>query len=298
MAMTEKPGSARSRAMPVRGAAMDLRKSGVARFDIRDPYHLAVTLSWPAFIFGALALVALINLVYALLYLAVPGAVANLAPGDFLSAVFFSIETLATVGYGEMAPASTWGHVVASAEIMTGMASTAILTGILFVRFSKPQARILFADKAIVTPHNGEPTLMVRIANGRLTMLNSASARLGLLMAETTAEGHAFRRIHDLALHRREMPVFPLTWTLMHTIDTASPLAGLDAQALADLDVRIFAMVEAHDSALDARVQAMRGYDHQHIAFGMRYADAVGPDEAGHTVADLSRLSAMEADGV
>ncbi|HEY5070924.1 MAG TPA: ion channel [Caulobacteraceae bacterium] len=299
--MEEKPGakprSLATAPMPVAGAALELRKIGVARFDIRDPYHLAVTLSWPAFAIGALAMLMAINVCFALLYLARPGAVANLPPGDFLSALFFSIETLATVGYGEMAPASVWGHTVAAAEIITGMAFTAIFTGLLFVRFSKPKARILFAETAIVAIYNGEPTLMVRIANGKLTMLSTASARLGLLMAEVSAEGQSFRRTHDLKLQRAEMPIFPLTWTVMHTIDAASPLAGLGAAELAEHDVRLFVMVQARDTALDAQVQAMRGYDYRHIAFGRRYADAISLDEAGRTVADLSRLSLTEPEG-
>ena len=282
--------------MHVRGTAFELHKRGVARWDFSDPYHMAVTLSWPAFITAAFSLLVSINLLFAALYVARPGAVQNLPPGDLMSAFFFSVETLATVGYGEMAPATTYGHIIVSLEIVVGMAFTAIVTGLLFVRFSKPQAKILFADHAVVTNHNGRPTLMVRIANGRLTTLTNAKAQIGLLMAEVSSEGQMFRRVHDLTLQRETLPVFPLTWTLMHMINDDSPLKGLATQDLFDQDVRMFVTVEALDVELGARVQALQVYDHRQVALGMRYCEAVSRDEAGRTIADLGRLSLMEAD--
>ena len=283
-----------SRPMKVRNAAFDLRKTGVARFDLSDPYHLAVTLSWPAFAIGAILSLALINAVFATLYTLEPGAVQNLPPGDFLRAFFFSLETLATVGYGEMAPASTYGHVVTAIEIVFGMAFTAIFTGLLFVRFSKPKARILFADKAVVTSHNGRPTLMVRLANGRLTMLTHAVADLAMLVLEVSDEGHAFRRVQDLRLQRGSLPIFPLTWTLMHVIDETSPLFGLGPKELEAQQVRIFVAVEARDAGLGALVQDLGAFEHHQVRFGMRYSDAVSLDEAGRTTADLSRISLVE----
>ena len=288
------PPSQMSRPMKVRAAAFDLRKTGVARFDFSDPYHLAVTTSWPAFILGAFCCEIALNMIFAALYSFEPGAVQNLPQGDFLRAFFFSLETLATVGYGEMAPASTYGHVVAGVEILLGMAFTAIFTGLLFVRFSRPQARILFADKAVVAHYNGKPTLMVRIANGRLTMLTHATARVTLLVIEITGEGQTFRRVLDLQLVRDDLPIFPLTWTLMHVINEQSPLWGLTPADLAKREVRLFVSVEARDDALGAQVQDLGFFTHEQILFGKRYGEAVSVDEAGRTVADLSRLSLIE----
>jgi inward rectifier potassium channel len=279
--------------MSVPGAAMEIRKSGISQFDFRDPYHFAVTISWGAFAAILLILILTINVIFAGLYLARPGAVQNLPPGDFPMAFFFSLETLATVGYGEMAPQSLYGHGVAGVEILIGMAFTAIMTGLLFVRFSKPRARFLFADKAVIATHNGKPTFMLRIANGRFTMLTHATAKVGILMAETTHEGQLYRGVHDLKLARGEIPIFPLTWTLMHVIDETSPLHGLDAKDLARLDARFFLAVDARDTALGALVQDIRNYPHEKVIFGMRYADAVSTDEEGRTTADLSRLSLM-----
>ena len=288
------PPSQMSRPMKVRAAAFDLRKTGVARFDFSDPYHLAVTTSWPAFILGAFCCEIALNMIFAALYSFEPGAVQNLPQGDFLRAFFFSLETLATVGYGEMAPASTYGHVVAGVEILLGMAFTAIFTGLLFVRFSRPQARILFADKAVVATHNGKTTLMVRIANGRLTMMTHATARLAVLVGELTDEGQMFRRVYDLELMRDNLPIFPLTWTLMHVIDETSPLYGFGPEELEAHQIRIFLAVEARDAALGSKVQDLGGFLHHQVIFGSRYSDAVSIDEAGRTTADLSRLSLIE----
>ncbi len=285
-----------SNLMQVRGSAFELHKRGVARYDFRDPYHVAVTLSWPAFIAAVFIVLGGLNLVFACLYLARPGAVQNLRPGDILDAFFFSLETLSTVGYGEMAPATLYGHSISAIEIVVGMAFTAIITGLLFVRFSKPRAKILFADEAVITQHNGKRTLMVRIANGRLSMLTGAAAEIGVLLADITMEGQAFRRVEDLKLTRNTIPVFPLTWTLMHVIDDSSPLFGLDPEALIAQDARLFVSVEAMDGSIGIRVQAIKDYDHTHVRLGKRYSEAVSRDESGRTIADIGRLSVLEDD--
>jgi inward rectifier potassium channel len=250
--------------------------------------------SWPAFIAAAFLFAIGLNVIFALLYAARPGAVQNLATGDVVNAFFFSLETLATVGYGEMAPASRYGHIVSSIEILFGMTFVAIFTGILFVRFSRPEAKILFPDNIVVTPHDGLPTLMVRIANGRLTMLTHAFANMTVMVAETTREGRYFRRVRDLPLVRESMPILPLTWTLMHVIDEASPLFGLGAEDLEARHARLFLTITARDAAVGAQVHDVFAFEPQQIKFGMRYSDAIQTDEDGGIIADISRLSLLE----
>ncbi len=271
-------------------------KLGVSRFDLRDPYHTAVSLSWPGFI-GAMILTWLaINLLFATLYVISPGDVTNARPGSFGDVFFFSIETLATVGYGVMAPSTTYGHIVSAVEIVTGTAFTAIVTGVLFVRFSRPKAKISYADNAVIAMRNGKPTLMVRLGSGRMSIMTSANARLFVLLAEKTEEGASFRRVHDLRLVQPHLPLFAMPWTLMHIIDETSPLFGKDGSALIDGGVRLFLTLEARDQALNALVQDMKNYTADHILFGMRYADAVTLDADGHAIADLSRMSMVVPD--
>ena len=209
---------------------------------------------------------------------------------------FFSVETLATVGYGVMAPVTLYGHIVSAAEIVTGTAFTAIVTGLLFVRFSRAKAKILFADNALVTVHNGDPTLTLRLANGRNSIMTGATVRLYILLAEETAEGTFFRRAHDLRLSQSQLPLFVMPWTLFHKIDEQSPLFGYSRDNPPGPGTRLFLTVEAHDQTLAATVQDMKDYTVDTIRFGMRFADTVTIDERGHATADLSRLSLMEPD--
>jgi inward rectifier potassium channel len=276
---------------------LDITKIGVSRFDLRDPYHMALTASWPSFTIAVLSLYAAINVLFAELYAAVPGAIANARPGSIADGFFFSMETLATVGYGQMYPATTYGHIVSITEIMSGMAFTAIMTGLIFVRFSRPHANILFADHIVVTPYNGMPTLMVRIANGRMTMLTDLKVRLSALIREHSSEGHSMRRVTDLVLERSNIPMFALTMTMMHRIDENSPLYGHTAQSLLDGDVRLFLAVEARDTAINSTVHDLKYYWSHNVRFGMRYTDAVTVNPDGRTMADLTLISTMEPDG-
>src|ERR1700738_1330510 len=205
----------REKAARLRFGAYEFMKKGVSRFDLRDPYHLAIALTWPQFLAALFALYLFVNTVFAILFWLVPGSVANARPGSFTDVLFFSIETLATVGYGDLYPATLYGRVVASSEILCGVAFTAILTGLTFVRFSRPRAKLIFAANPVVAMHNGKPTLMVRIGNGRAAVLADAKAQLSVLLSETSAEGNLLRRAQELRLERAHIPIFPLFWTLM-----------------------------------------------------------------------------------
>lgn len=272
------------------------QKKGIWRFDLRDPYHVAVTLTWPQFLAALLSLYLAVNVFFATLYTLVSGSVANARPHSFTDAFYFSFETLATVGYGEMFPQGTYGHVVACVEIVCGLAFTAILTGLTFVRFSRPRAKFIFAERPVVAQHDGAPTLMLRIANGRASLLTDASAKLNALLTYHTKEGTRFRSAQELRLLRAHIPIFPLTWTLMHRIDETSPLHGLDSAAIVENDARVFVSITAYDPTLSSTVQDVRDYDPADILFGMRYADAVFAAEDGSPVADLTRISAIESD--
>jgi inward rectifier potassium channel len=295
--VTRRSAWRRERAATIEMGSYRLRKRGVAQFDWSDPYRLAVALSWPQFILASLALYLGVNLLFAMLYLAAPGDVANAAPGSFADLMFFSIETMATVGYGEMYPATRYGHLVASVEIMSGIAFTAILTGVIFVRFSRPRAHFLMAKHPIVTTHNGCRTLMLRVGNGQSTLYADARARISVLLSELSAEGTPFRRTHLLRLERDEIPVFPLTWTLMHVIDETSPLHDLDPARLVAADTRLFVALEARDPALSVSVHELRAYRHEDLLFGVRYVDVISDDDNGRPVADMTRIDETEALG-
>jgi inward rectifier potassium channel len=269
---------------------------GIARTDLRDSYHLVIALSWPRFILLAIAVHLAINVGFALLYLMQPGAVANAHPGSFADAFFFSVETSATVGYGEMYPATLYGHIVCTIEIFVGVAFTALATGLLFVRFSRPRARILYAANPVVAMHEGHPTLMIRIANGRRGLLYDAAAHLSVLLRLRKENGEVIRQVYELELTRPQLPMFSLIWTLMHRIDDTSPLGGYDSARLVEQDALLLLGVEGRDITVSAGIVDTKSYSHAEILFGMRYMELVSFDADGNPVADLSAVSRVERD--
>ncbi len=271
-------------------------RKGVARIDLHDPYYFAVSLDWKRFALLFLAAELALNSFFAVLYTLQPGAIANQPHPGLASAFFFSLETLATVGYGEMYPGTTYGHIVSSIEIVVGTVFTAIMTGLLFIRFSKPRAKIFYADNLVVAQHNGKPTLMVRIANGRNAVLSNCELSLHILVRTTTEEGVAHAYVIELPLVRDRVPAFAILFTLMHVIDEASPLHGYHAEH-EDLDeLRMFLNIRGHDPAIGQLVVDSRSYFGSDIRFGMRYVDAVLRDDNNRVIADYSRLGAMVAD--
>ena len=273
-----------------------ITKTGVGRFDWRDPFYFAVALSWPQFLLSLIAVFAAINLVFAVLYLIGPVPLTNAHQGSLSDAFFFSLETATTVGYGDMYPAGHYGRIVAGSEMMVGMAFTALTTGLLFVRFSRPKARILYARRAVVAVHNGQPTLMIRIANARPSLVSNASAHLGLMRTSGQADGQRLRQIYELPLIRSRLPLFTLTWVLMHRIDNSSPLHGYDAARLIEDDAHLWLSVEGHDVVLTTTIFDTQAYGPAEILYGMRYTGAISDDDEGHPTADLRELSQIEPD--
>jgi inward rectifier potassium channel len=274
----------------------ELVKIGAKRFDWADPYHFFLTVGWPTFAVILLSSWVVTAALFSVFYIFTPGSVANAHPGSVIDAFFFSFETLASAAYGEMYPATLVGHILATAEVVIGMAFTAIMTGLIFVRFSKPRAKILFADQAVVCVHNGRPNLMIRVGNGRANPLADVTAQVACLVRETTLEGAEIYNVYELKLSRVRTPVFPLTITLMHEIDGASPLFGRDAAALADGELRLFVSIDARDPLLGATVSELKTYGWDKIVPGMRFCDLISKDEAGRNVADLTRISLIEPD--
>ncbi len=220
----------------------------------------------------------------------------NSRPHSFADNLFFSIETLATVGYGEMYPATLYGRMVAATEIVCGFAFTAILTGLTFVRFSRPRAKLIFAANPVVAMHQGKPTLMVRIGNGRAVVLADATAKLNVLMTEASVDGELFHRAQELRLERAHIPIFPLFWTLMHVLDERSTLHGYDMARAIQADMQVFVTLEARDPTLAATVHDIRNYAAADIRFGLRYTDALTTAPDGTPVLDLTRIGEMEPD--
>src|ERR1700746_3321084 len=213
----------RSRHIRVRSGQFEFVKLNAEKFDWRDTYHFILTLTWPGFAGLIFGIYLLINLVFAAFYMLNPPAVAEMAPGSFFDAFFFSVETLATVGYGHMYPVSFYGHLIAMFEIMVGMFGLAVITGLIFVRFSRPTARIHFSKVAVIAPFDGVPNLMIRIANLRHQAMVGREFRMILIRSTVTAEGDDVRRFRSLKLEFDHLIVSSVVLTVRHRIDEESP---------------------------------------------------------------------------
>ena len=273
--------------------ASEVTKLGVPRFSPHDAYHLIMSLSWPQFFAGAVVVYLCVNLLFASLYFFGDHAINNAS--TFSDDFFFSVETLATVGYGNMSPATFYGHCVATMEIITGMLSLAVITSLVFARFSKPTARILFSRVAVITPYNGVPTLMFRVANQRVSYILEASASVVLVRDEETPEGHSLTRFYDLKLERARSPMFALTWQIMHRIDEASPLRDVTPQQMREGDMRLAVTLTGMDEIFAAAISARHTYGYEDILFERRFVDIFSEgDHARHLYVDLGRFHDLE----
>ena len=188
-----------------------------------DISHRCMTASWPAFIAGAALVFVAFNAVFALFYWIGNQPIANVPGGAYIDYLYFSIETLSTAGYGDMHPQTHYGHFIAAVELFTGIFSMSLMTGLIFARFSRPNARLLFADNPVISSHDGKPTLMVRFANERHNIIGNATARLWLLRNEVSLEGRSFRRFYELPLVRNEHPALALELDALSRAGRAEP---------------------------------------------------------------------------
>jgi len=265
-------------------------KVNATKYDWRDIYHFILTLSWPQFAGLVLGIYVFINLCFAMLYLLGGRCIAGLVPGSFSDVFFFSVETLATVGYGHAYPDTLYGHCVATLEIMVGLFGLAVMTGLIFVRFSRPTARIKFSEVAVVAPFNGFPTLMIRVANLRHHAMVEAEFRLLVGRSELTREGEDVRRFYPLRLQFDHLINFPAALTLRHVIDETSPLFGLTPQDFKLADSRMLTSVVCVDPVIQAPIQSQTEYLHDQIAWNRRFAEIYSEDSVGRYTVDYSKF--------
>jgi inward rectifier potassium channel len=255
-----------------------------------DISHRCMTASWPAFIGGAVLVFIGFNAAFAVLYWIGNQPISNVPGGAYIDYLYFSIETLSTAGYGDMHPQTHYGHFVAAVELFTGIFSMALMTGLIFARFSRPNPRVLFADNPVISTHEGKPTLMIRFVNERHNIIGNAAAKLWLLRNEVSLEGGSFRRFYELSLVRSEHPALALSWTLYHVLDEESPLYELNADDFAASGVSLVVVVSGYDVVAAQTIHARKSYDHSDILFGQRYADIIGTSEDGRIRIDYGKF--------
>src|SRR5229473_3999779 len=271
----------RSAPRRVKVGQREIFTQGLSREVAHDLFHHFMTVSWPR-LFGTLVAFFLVfDILFGFLYALVPGCIANLNPPGFAGAFFFSVETLATVGYGDMHPQTLYGHVVAMIEIFIGLMSLALITGIMFARFSRPRARFLFTKNVVVRPIDGKLTLVVRAANLRQNVVQDASAQLRMLRDEVTQENFRIRRVIDLPLLRSQHPMFVLGWTIMHVIDESSPLISETAESLKNTGASFVLSVSGTDETTGQQLMSRAEYSHSDVRWNAAFRDMLEELEDG-----------------
>jgi inward rectifier potassium channel len=278
----------------VRAGQVEFLKVNTARFDWRDAYQWLLGLTWPRFAAFVAAIYITLNLIFATLYMLGENSIAGMRPGSFLESFFFSVQTLATVGYGHMYPQTLYGHIITTIEVMSGVFLLAVMTGLIFVRFSRPTARILFSRSAVIAPLNGRLTLMVRIGNLRQHSMVEAEFRIMLHRDEPLLEGGDFRHFYYLKLQFDRLAAFPAALTLRHVIDEQSPLYRATPESLEASRAILIASVVGIDPVIPAAVQTQKDYLWQDIQFGQRFVEIYTEHGDGKLTVDYGRLHETE----
>jgi inward rectifier potassium channel len=264
-----------------------------------DLYHKVIAMPWWRFFaYVALAWVG-INGAFAALYAAVPGCIAGAKPGDVEDAFYFSVQTLATIGYGAMAPATRFGHAVVVVEALVGTLGVALVTGVTFAKFARPTARVLFAAKAVIGMRDGVPHLVFRLANWRGNVVAEGQLRVILLVLQQTREGESIRLPVDIPLVRDRTALFALSWVPMHRIDPSSPFWGGQAalERLRAQHAEILLSFTGIDETIGQSIHARYRYRLDDIVYNARFVDALTIDADGTRTIDYASFHDVEVLG-
>ena len=291
-------GGANEQRLLNRDGTFNPRRKGLPYLSSLSLYHFFLTLTWPRFLAVVVGAYVGANVVFALAFLACgPNALLGTTPSAmgnaFGRAFFFSVETLATIGYGNVTPNGLPAHLVMTVESLAGLLFFAMATGILFARFSRPTAALRFSARAVVTPYRSVTAFMFRIANARSNQLVELEAKVLFSRIEGSS------RVYDeLALERSRVTFFPLSWTIVHPIDQKSPLYGVTHDELADKDAEFMILITGIDETFSQTVHARSSYKPDEVVFGHRFVSVYNPVDANGIVSiDVRKLSDTEPAG-
>jgi inward rectifier potassium channel len=254
----------------------------------KDIYHAVLTAPWWAFFLGLAIVFATVNAIFALFYMADPRGIEN-AHG-FWDYFLFSVQTVGSANYTVMLPKTIYANVVVSIEAFFGILNLAVVTGVVFARFSRPFARIVFSKVAVIAPYDGIPTLMFRAANQRGNQILNASVVVSLARQAVSKEGIVMRRFEELKLLRARSPLFALSWTVMHAIDETSPLYGVTPERLREAEFELVILLSGTDETLADIIHARHSYRPEDILWERRFVDVLADHPSGRRTVDLRRF--------
>ena len=267
-----------------------LTRSAIARPE-NNFYHWLLGTSWASFLLLVIFVYLGTNLLFAFAYLACgPGAITNTKPGSLIDVFYFSVQTMATIGYGQLTPVGHWPNSIVTVEAFFGIVYSALTTGLAFARFTRPTAGVRFSKVAVVGNHDGTRTLKFRVANDRSSHIVEAQLRLWLIAESMTSEGERYRRSIELALQRSESPVFSLTWTAMHSLDETSALNEYLGNSAIDQQWHLLITFTGYHESLANQVYARHVYLPRDVQQNATFIDIVTVLPDGGRVIDLSNF--------
>jgi inward rectifier potassium channel len=255
------------------------------------------TMSWPRFLFFVLVAYVAINFVFAGIYIGLgPGSLhpneRDLQLSHFSQAFFFSVQTLTTVGYGSLYPYGFAAHSVAAIEAAMGVMCFALATGLLFSRFSRPTARLIFSDQMVVAPYREQTALEFRLANRRSNVLMEVQANVMLITVEKGPDGNLKRNFTELALERNQIFFLALTWTIVHPITESSPFWGKTNEDMQRMQAEVLILLKGYDDSFSQTVHTRYSYRWDEVEWAAKFLPAFDVSEEGHIVLDLKKMSA------
>jgi inward rectifier potassium channel len=268
---------------------------GAERTLLRDAYHTFLRLRWSVSIALIAAGYMLVNLIFAVVYFTV-GGVDGLRTDSFFDAFVFSVQTLGTIGYGVMHPQSHAANIVMIVQSIVGIIVTALITGLIFSKFSRATGRIRFSTSAVICNHDGVPTLMFRIGNQRSNLIVDTMVHVSLAKTMTTAEGAQFYKLHDLRLVRERIGGLRRGWTVMHVIDAASPLHGMNAEAITAAECELEVSIVGLDDVSMQTVHALHQFSDKQFRYAQRFSNTLTVLANGDMFFDLTKFDNIEPD--
>lgn len=276
--------------------SFNVRREGLGFFVSLSPYHSLLTMSWGRFLAVLSTVFLCVNLAfgsayYALGPLALAGLRSTSAADHLAGCFFFSVQTFATIGYGGISPGTRGANVLVVLEAVSGLLLVALGTGLTFARFARPRAKILFSRRAVIAPYRNGTALEFRIANARKNELTDVHARVLLARRKGTGD----REFVPLQLERESVLFFPLSWTIVHPIDEASPLRGWTEADLAAAHAEFLILLSGVDETFAATVHARSSYVADEVEWRRRFVSLYNPPDAdGGISIDVGRLSTTE----
>ncbi|HEX2836402.1 MAG TPA: ion channel [Thermoanaerobaculia bacterium] len=283
-----------------RDGTFNVRREGLRFWESLSAYHYLLTISWPKFFGFIVGAYLAANAVFAVVYVslgdgALAGVHANQIAGRFTEAFFFSVHTLATIGYGTIAPANLMANIVVTVETLIGLVGVAVMAGISFARFSRPVANILFSRNAVIAPYRGGRAFMFRIVNRRSNQLVDLEAKVLLSRRKRDGVTTADREFITLPLERESVVFFPLAWTIVHPIDDQSPLAQWTGEDLVECDAEFLILLNGFDETFSQTVHTRSSYKAAEIVWGARFTSMFKPArEDGIVSVDIHKLHDYE----